>query len=329
MRELPRMMAAALLAAWTCTAFADPNQDQSGARPPLGNNPNPVIRGGQQPRPAQAAPQPPARPAQPAPQPPAKPADDAHRDHGQPSSGRPSYYIGGYSPYLSGFYGYDPYGYQYPYYPPLYSSYLPPLYLPAEDLFGPRAAQRILGGDNPPRPKPNANVIVDDEGSEPKRGVERGTNSQAVTRAWKLIAFGDARFARQEYSDANQRYRDASRTAPQLADAWFRQGFAMIAIGRYDLAVAAIRRGLKLNPNWAKSDFNLKELYGPDDAIKNAHRDALAEAAEANPNDADLLFLLGVHLYFDGQIDRAKKFFARAKEFAGVDADHLNAFPAK
>ena len=51
----------------------------------------------------------------------------------------------------------------------------------------------------------------------------------------------------------------------------------------------------------------LKELYGADNMTKNAHRDALAEAAEANPNDADLLFLLGVHLHFDGQADRARK----------------------
>ena len=319
MRNLLRIMAAVFLAAWVCVAVADPNQHQPGSRPPLGNNPNPVIWGGQQPK-----------PAQPAPQPPARPADDAHRDHGRPWFGRSYYYFGGYAPYVGGLYGYDPYagGYSYPYYPPLYSPYLPPVYLPAEEVFGPRAAQRFLDADDQSRPKLRANIIQDDEAPEPKRGTERGTNSQAVARAWKFIAFGDARFANQEYSDANQRYRAASRSAPQLAEAWFRQGFAMLAIGRYDLAVAAIRRGLKINPNWAKSDFSLKELYGPDDRFKNAHCNALAEAAEANPNDADLLFLLGVHLHFDGQADRAKKFFDRAKDVAGGDAEHLNAFPA-
>ena len=65
-----------------------------------------------------------------------------------------------------------------------------------------------------------------------------------------------------------ERYRKASQSAPQLADAWFRQGFALSAMGRYDLAVTAIKRGLKLNPNWAKSDFDLKELYGPDKLLR-------------------------------------------------------------
>ena len=60
--------------------------------------------------------------------------------------------------------------------------------------------------------------VEDDDGLEPKRGAERGTNPQALTRAGKFISYGDARFAKQEYLDANQRYRAASQSAPQLAD---------------------------------------------------------------------------------------------------------------
>ena len=144
-----------------------------------------------------------------------------------------------------------------------------------------------------------------------------------------MIGFGDARFAEREYGDANERYRSASRTAPQLADAWFRQAFALIAMGRYDQAVTAISRGLKINPKWPSSDFELKDIYGPDKADKDAHRDALAEAAESKPNDADLLFLIGVHLYFDGQADRAAKFFGRTKEISGDPPDYLKAFLPK
>ena len=312
MRYLPLTLAAAFLAAvWINVAVADPNQEQTNPRVPLGNNPHPVIWGGQQSKPAQPAPQPP--------------------------SGRPYYFFGGYSPYIGGAYGCDPYygGYRYPYAYPLYDSYLPPLYLPPDELFGPRAAKRFIGVDDQSRLRPNGNIILspsrdnNDEAVEPKKGAQRGTNAQAVALAWKLIGFGDARFAEQKYSEANQRYRTASGNAPQLADAWFRQGFALAALGRYEQAVGAIKRGLKINPNWAKSDFNLKELYGADEMAKNAHRDALAEAAEAKPNDADLLFLLGVHLHFDGQADRAVKFFQRAKEIAGDDAEHLKAFAAK
>jgi tetratricopeptide (TPR) repeat protein len=319
MRYLHFMLAAAFLAA-ACinTAVADPNQGQTNPRPPLGNNPYPVIWGAQQSKPAQPVGQPPA----------GRPADNARHGHPHQGAGQAYYFFRGYSPYVAGAYAYDPYygGYGYPYaYSSLYSPYPPPLYLPPDELFGPRAVWRFLGIDDRSRLVPNANIIPpparDDnlEAPEPKKGAQRATNAQAVARAWKFIRFGDARFAQQKYSEANQRYRTASESAPQLADAWFRQAFALLALGRYQQALGAIKRGLRINPNWARSDFNLKQLYADDEMAKNAHRDALAEAAEANPNDADLLFLLGIHLHFDAQADRAQKFFDRAKQLAGDD----------
>ena len=312
MRFLRVTLAVACLAAWACSAVADPNQGQAGPRPQLGTNPNPIIWGGQ-----------PAKP-QPAPQPPpAKPAPPVT----PPAWAYGRYIVGGYAPYVGGACGYDPYtGYQYPYvYPPISGTYyLPPVL--SDDIFGPGAAQRFVAPGDQSRPKPNAGIFRDDDANEPKRGAERGTNAQALARAGKFLSYGDARFAKQEYLDANDRYREASRSAPQLADAWFRQGFALVAIGRYDAALAAIRRGLKLDPKWAKSDFTLRDLYGPDPMPKDAHRDELAEAAEANPNDADLLLLLGIHLYFDGQAQRAKTFFDRARELGSADVQLLNAF---
>ena len=176
--------------------------------------------------------------------------------------------------------GYDPY-YRYVY----RFAYLP-LYLSAEALYGPRAVQRFMGVADGFQPRPDANIIappaggnVEADAPEPKKAVERATNTQANALAWRFIGFGDAQFAAQKFADANQRYRKASQSAPQLADAWFRQGFALSAIGRDDLAVGAINRGLKINPNWAKSGFDLKELYGPDELAKDARLDVLAQAA--------------------------------------------------
>ena len=162
-----------------------------------------------------------------------------------------------------------------------------------------------------------------------KKLPDRGTSPQSNNLAWKFIGYGDALFGQQKYAEANDRYRKASKNAPQLADAWFRQGFAMAAIARYDLAVGAIKRGLSLDSTWPKSEFRLKDLYGSDEIAKNAHLDALAKAAEEEPTDGDLLFMVGVHLHFDGQADRAGKFFQRAAEIAGGDAEHINAFLAK
>lgn len=327
MRYLRFVITAALVAAAGIkTAVADPSQDLAHPRLPLGNNPYPVIWGGQPPRPASPAVPPPA----------GRPVGGRDHDRLRHDGVQTYYFFGGGTPYVGGPYGYSVYYggnpalYGWPPYYDSYSyySYLPPLYLPPDELFGPRAMQRFLGVDGQAGPAPNVILPPRDQSEppEPKKASQRRTNTQSVAQGWRHIHLGDARFAEQKYAEANQRYRTASGSAPQLADAWFRQGLALLALGRYDQAVAAIKRGLKINPNWARSDFNLKELYGADPAAKNAHRDALAEAAEANPNDADPLFLLGVHLHFDGQAARARKFFDRAKELAPDDSEHIRTF---
>jgi tetratricopeptide (TPR) repeat protein len=346
MRRFVATMAAAVLAAMLAGgwALADPPSRQDKPRPPLGNNPNPVIWGGQQQ----------AKPAAPAPKPPAKSAGDNHNHND--GVYRPHYY-GVYYPnglngYPYGTYGYDAYrGYGYGYDSYLYGSPYyyspPPIFLPAEELYGPLAMQRFMGVDHWFRPQPKVNVKVNvtvppardnkvaaagqDKGIAPpapqKKLPDRGTNPQSNNLAWKFLGYGDALFGQQKYAEANDRYRKASRNAPQLADAWFRQGFAMAAIGRYDLAVGAIKRGLSLDPTWPKSAFDLKDLYGADEMARNAHLDALAKAAEEKPTDGDLLFMVGVYLHFDGQADRARKFFQRAAEIAGDD--YVKAFLGK
>jgi len=346
MRRFAATMAAAVLAAmlgggW---ALADPPSGQNKPRPPLGNNPNPVTWGGQQQ----------AKPAAPALKPPARPAGDNHNHNDGVQ--RPHYY-GVYYPYLNGPSGYPygaygsapyrGYGYGYDSYPYLSPYYYnpPPIFLPAEELYGPLAMQRFMGVDQWFRPQPKVNVVVlpprdnkvaaagQDKGIAPpapqKKLPDRGTSPQSNNLAWKFIGYGDVLFGQQKYAEANDRYRKASRNAPQLADAWFRQGFAMAAIGRYDLAAGAIKRGLSLDPTWPKSAFRLNDLYGADEMARNAHLDGLAKAAEEKPTDGDLLFMVGVYLHFDGQADRARKFFQRAAEIAGDDADYIKAFVGK
>lgn len=67
---------------------------------------------------------------------------------------RPVYPYGGYSPYYSGYPGYYSPGYGYYPYPPSYGYprfyhrgylYPPPVYLPAERLYGPQALRRFMG----------------------------------------------------------------------------------------------------------------------------------------------------------------------------------------
>ena len=137
--------------------------------------------------------------------------------------------------------------------------------------------------------------------------MERATNAQANALAWRFIGFGDARFAEQKFADANERYRKASQSAPQLADAWFRQGFALSAIGRYDLAVAAIKRGLKIEPELGQIGFRpRKSSTAPINSSRTPTSMPWPRPPKDKPNDANLLFLVGVHLHFDGQPERAE-----------------------
>ena len=317
MKTLFRLGAIAVLATMLggVAIAAEKKSDVQKSRPPLGNNPHPVVSGGKTSKPNSSASQPSS----------AKPSGSADRresGHSHCPSGFPSGgYVIGYEPYY--------YGYVYPY------AY-PPLYIPAEELYGPQAVRRFWGIDAQYPSNVGADISTvrmrrddDTDQPEPKKTVERATNSQSNALARRFITFGDARFAQQNFADANMRYRKAAEVAPSLADPFFRQAFALSAIGRYEAAVAAVKRGLKLNPNWAQSDFNLKELYGDDVLAKDARLDALAAAAEAKPNDFNLLFLVGLHLHFDDQAPRAEKFFRLALQLAGDDAEYIRVFLEK
>lgn len=201
----------------------------------------------------------------------------------------------------------------------------------------PQLADRALGGAVAPADPPEPHgfgVLADDEkDSEQENGQDdvaprpnvRAANARATARARQFLAFGDERFREQQFSLAYQRYKKAAQAAPDLADAYFRQGLAQIALGRYALAAASIQRGLLLQPQWPCGDFRLDQLYGDNRLAKKNHLEQLAEAAISEPDNADLIFLVGFELFVDGQAARAKVFFERAAAL-GEDAGLLKAF---
>jgi tetratricopeptide (TPR) repeat protein len=279
---------------------------------------------------------------------------DSSRGDSEHSGRTERHYYGGhrhpYTPYWGGAYRvpatalYPAYPGYYPPYPAWYPPYyIPPLYLPAEELYGPRAVQRFMGVDHwfqQPQPQAQTNIVIQRdarqpaapaappaEPEEPKPG--RATNQQALNLARRFLGFGDVHFTNQNYAEANDRYRKAATAAPQLADSYFRQAYALLAMGRYDLSMRAIRRGMDLSADWPQSGFSNAELYGDNPQAKAAHLEALAAASEEDPHNADLLFLVGVLLHFDGKPERARPFFERANQLlAGNDA-HAKAFLAE
>lgn len=166
----------------------------------------------------------------------------------------------------------------------------------------------------------------DDDHDEPApRPAVRPANAAAMARARQFVVFGDERFREQQFSLAYQRYKKAAQAAPDLAEAHFRQGLTQIALGHYPSAAAAIKRGLAFQPRWADSDFRLDQLYGDNRLAKTNHVERLAGAAANDADNADLIFLVGIELHFDGQADRARPFFERAADL-GEDAGLLKGF---
>ncbi|MCR4412072.1 MAG: tetratricopeptide repeat protein [Thermoguttaceae bacterium] len=269
-----------------------------------------------------------------APKPPPGPSASppkGHKPSPPPAHAHPRY-VPGWSPFVPYSPWYEPYGVV-PYYVPYAEGpiILPPLYIPGETMFGPQVMRRFMGVDagqpfgaqpgNPPRDREPSR---DDE--QDRRGALRGTSPEAVALARRFIGFGDAQFAKQKYADALDRYKRASQSAPGLADAWFRQAYAHVAVGRYAQAANALRQGLRLDPGWPRSGFTNRQIYGDNHAAELAHLDGLAQAAEKDPDNPDLLFLVGVWLHFGGQRDRAAVFFQRVAQLIPGQSDHVQPF---
>jgi tetratricopeptide (TPR) repeat protein len=178
----------------------------------------------------------------------------------------------------------------------------------------------VPGIANPPAPAPAAN---NQNPAEP-RGKPRATNAEQKAKAGKFLVFGDSNFANQKYGPAVERYKLAAQVAPDLAETYLRQGHALVALGQYESAVKAFKRGLRIRADWTDSPFRLDQLYGPDQIAKTSHIETLAKAAEGNPLDPTLLWALGMQLYFDGQRDRAGVFFARVAQLGANDERLLN-----
>jgi tetratricopeptide (TPR) repeat protein len=145
---------------------------------------------------------------------------------------------------------------------------------------------------------------------EPKPRVP--ANDEALKRAFKFIDFGDQLFADQKFLEAYQRYQSAATAAHDLSDANFRRGFALTALGQYDRAADAFKRGLVQNPEWSKSPFKLDDLYRDNRIAKEAHQQQLATLLEKDPQNVNAMFVLGVLLYFDDQRERSSPFLKRA-----------------
>jgi tetratricopeptide (TPR) repeat protein len=152
------------------------------------------------------------------------------------------------------------------------------------------------------------------------------SNVESRRKAERLIREADELFRVQNYHSALQKYKLAVSAAPDLAEARWRQGHALVATHNYALATDAFKRAITLADDQRRDGFQLNDLYGGASMAKAIHLESLAEWALTQDESSDAYFLIGLFLHYDGQRDRAIKFFARASELAGPSAGHIVAF---
>ncbi len=175
-------------------------------------------------------------------------------------------------------------------------------------------------------PKPNA-----DKPAPPKLDKMDNPNDakpdafdkkESMARALRL---GNAEFMKGSYNQALRYYEQASRENPLDGQPWFYQGQALFALGQYHKAVTALHRGLKWQPQWPASAFQVRALYGENNKLFTQQLALLASAVDKNPNDDGLLFLLGYQLWFDGEKEKAALVLKRASSLM-VDTSAIDGF---
>jgi len=234
--------------------------------------------------------------------------------------------LGGYTPYITTPYGSTTYGY--PYFGPYYS-YVPlapvirqtrPYWIGGDPLIKnngnannnngrPADAGDNLGAGQPAQQPVQSNVKI----------FGKVPTTDALRRSIRYQAQGDEWFGKQNYLQAFGHYKDAISAAPGRPEPRFRKAMALAATTNYSLAVDEMKRSMRLDPTWPQTGPKLDELFGADNLIsKNAVLHKVAAWVREDIRDPDRLFLMGVLLHFNDDLDKSHTFFEAAYALAPV-----------
>ena len=205
-----------------------------------------------------------------------------------------------------------------------YSSVWSSYYTPLFPAYYPTPTYFISVNNNLPEPQREARVVESQSGSRAAgQARAEGEHARIEARAGKMIALGDGHFGKKKYASAIER---ATAWPPRPPTTWpsrfsapaSRSGAGTIcASGQIVSQGAGDSIRLGMGRRSGSTSFT-RTCRWP----KKSHLEDLAKAVEANPWDANLLLVLGIELYFDGQQERASLFFSRASRL-GANNDHL------
>lgn len=140
----------------------------------------------------------------------------------------------------------------------------------------------------------------------------RSSAADARRRAEAFMESGDKLFRQGRIADALAQYELASEAASDWGEPAVRRALAQVALQEFAVASKTLRTALRLDPRVVRGEFRLDALYHERPTDKEAHLEALATAALDRSGDAELVFLVGAWLHWDGQNDRAETIFAHA-----------------
>ncbi len=174
---------------------------------------------------------------------------------------------------------------------------------PANDaLVGliPAALPDVGADDDKPEDAPRQLLPPMPEAERDDASPRLAPPSALSTEAAIALGRGDKAFEQGAYDEAREEYVRAIVLAGEDAPSRIALGLAEYAIGSFNDAARAIRRGAAISPELAESAFSLNAAYGIADD-RAVHRRALEDFARENPEDCDALFLLGFTRYFSGE----------------------------
>jgi tetratricopeptide (TPR) repeat protein len=156
--------------------------------------------------------------------------------------------------------------------------------------------------------------------------LARVSTAESRRKAERMMREGDELFRAQNFHSALQKYKLAAVTAPDLPEAQWRKGHALVATHNYEQAATAFKRAIALTEDLGRDGFRLNDLYAGAAMTKAAHLESLAEWAISRSKSPDPYFLVGLFLNYDGQTARAEKFFQKASDLAGISGGHIAVF---
>lgn len=115
-------------------------------------------------------------------------------------------------------------------------------------------------------------------------------------------------FAQEAFEASARFFLAVALAVPDNADAWLAYATSRFATGDYDLAAAAIRRGIRQMPEVVNSLFDLRDRYTRM-AMFDQHLDNLEAYVDDDPLAPDGWIVLGFVLHFSGDREEANRVF--------------------